>query len=95
MPAVIMLLIGSIKGLIDVREFEEYIPAADVPVVPYEIIHNITTSYPNVLCYDNNPFYRYILWTQCIITLDRYIYRYATGLSAFELFYATPGRTVK
>ena len=56
-PAIIMLLIAAIKGVIEVDEFEAFIPDADVPVVSYEAIQN-TTSYPNVLCHDNNAFFR-------------------------------------
>ena len=54
-----MFLVSAVKDLIEVEEFESYIPAADVPVVPYEVIQE-TASYPNVLCYDNNVFYRFV-----------------------------------
>ena len=54
-----MFLVSAVKGLIEVEDFEAYIPAADVPVVPYEVIQE-TESYPNVLCYDNNVFYRFV-----------------------------------
>lgn len=59
MPGVIMLVIGAMKSYIDVDKFEASIPVADVPVVPYEVLQDMA-SYPNVMCYDNNLFYRYV-----------------------------------
>ena len=57
-PAILVLLIGAFKELIEVEEHEAFVPAADVPVVPYEVIQD-TASYPNILCHDNNAFYRF------------------------------------
>ena len=57
-PAVIMLLIGTVKSVVDVEVKEETIPAMDAPIVTYAAMQN-TTSYPYVLCYDNNIFLRY------------------------------------
>lgn len=54
-----MLVIGAIKSHIDVDKFEAFVPAADVPVVPYEVLQDMA-SHPNVICYDNNLFYRFV-----------------------------------
>lgn len=56
-PAIIMLLIGSIKNAITVEVFDAGIPSTDSPVVTYDLMQNLTT-FPNVLCYDNNMFMR-------------------------------------
>ncbi|CAM9541397.1 unnamed protein product [Ascophyllum nodosum] len=56
-PAIFVLFVSAIKELIEVEEYGAYIPAADVPVVPYEVLQE-TASYPNLLCHDNNAFYR-------------------------------------
>lgn len=52
-----MLLIGSIKTTIPSVITEEAVPATDTPVVTYEAMQNVST-FPNVLCYDNNMFMR-------------------------------------
>lgn len=57
-PAVIILLLGTIKSVIDVERKEESIPEMDAPVFTYAAIQD-TISYPYVLCYDNNMFLRY------------------------------------
>ena len=59
LPAVIMALIGVIKGSIDVDVFLEAIPASDAPLMTYDAYQN-TTTFPNLLCYDNNIFMRYL-----------------------------------
>ena len=56
-PAVIMLLIGSIKNTITPEVTEAAIPSSDTPVPTYGSLQNIAT-FPNVLCYDNNMFMR-------------------------------------
>ncbi|CAM9405596.1 unnamed protein product, partial [Scytosiphon promiscuus] len=56
-PALIILLIGSIKSSIESEELPAGIPVADTPVVTYGSMQNLTT-FPNVLCYDNNMFMR-------------------------------------
>ena len=57
-PAVIMLLIGSIKSTISSVITEEAVPDTDTPIVTYEVMQN-ATAFPNVLCYDNNMFIRW------------------------------------
>lgn len=59
-PALIILLIGSIKSSLTVLEIPEGVVATDTPVVTYESMQNVAT-FPNVLCYDNNMFLRYII----------------------------------
>ena len=63
LPGVIMLLIGVIKNGITVDTFEEAIPTSDTPVMTYDAYQN-TTTFPNVLCYDNNIFMRYVIMTR-------------------------------
>lgn len=57
-PAVIVLLIGSIKNAITTVVTEEGVPVSDTPVATYGAIQNSST-FPNVLCYDNNMLMRY------------------------------------
>lgn len=52
-----MLLIGTIKSTISSVITEEAIPATDTPIPTYEVMQNVST-FPNVLCYDNNMFMR-------------------------------------
>ena len=52
-----MLLIGALKGDLDLEVFDEVIPTSDTPVMTYDALQN-TTTFPNVLCYDNNMFLR-------------------------------------
>lgn len=54
-----MALIGTIKGSIDVDVFLEEIPTSDTPLMTYDAYQN-TTTFPNMLCYDNNIFMRYL-----------------------------------
>lgn len=58
-PAVIMLLIGSIKTVIISEVTEERMPTTDTPVPTYESMQSVPT-FPNVLCYDNNMFMRHV-----------------------------------
>lgn len=60
MPALIILMVGSIKNSITTSVMEEYIPTGDTPVATYEAMQN-ASSFPNVLCYDNNMFMRYFV----------------------------------
>lgn len=57
-PAVIMLLIGAIKNIITPVINEAVMPSSDTPVPTYGSLQNVTTTFPNVLCYDNNMFMR-------------------------------------
>lgn len=56
-PAVIMLLIGTIKNTITPVINEAALPSSDTPVPTYGSLQNVAT-FPNVLCYDNNMFMR-------------------------------------
>ena len=56
-PALIMLAIGGIKSGINPKELDASTPIADTPIVTYEAMQNVST-FPNVLCYDNNMFMR-------------------------------------
>lgn len=59
-PALIILLIGSIKSTLNVEEIAEGIVTTDTPVATFESMQDVAT-FPNVLCYDNNMFLRYYL----------------------------------
>lgn len=58
-PALIILLIGTIKSSLTVEEIPEGLVTTDTPIVTYESMQNVS-AYPNVLCYDNNMFLRYL-----------------------------------
>lgn len=58
-PAVIMLLIGTIKTAITSEVTEAGMPATDTPVPTYESMQGMP-NFPNVLCYDNNMFMRHV-----------------------------------
>lgn len=58
-PAIIMLLIGSLKNGLTTEELDAATPITDTPVVTYEAMQSVDT-FPNVLCYDNNMFMRYL-----------------------------------
>ena len=57
LPALIMWLLGVIKGTAIAEVFPEVVPSSDTPVMTYGALQNTTTS-PNVLCYDDNIFLR-------------------------------------
>lgn len=58
-PALIILLIGAIKNSLTVDLIPEGFVLTDTPVATYESMQNVAT-FPNVLCYDNNMFLRYV-----------------------------------
>ncbi len=59
-PALIILGIGSIKRGIKTETLDASSPITDTPVVTYEAMQNAST-FPNVLCYDDNMFMRYFV----------------------------------
>eukprot|EP00903_Cladosiphon_okamuranus_P008962 g8576.t1 len=56
-PALIILLIGSIKSSLNVETIPEGLVVRDTPVPTYESMQDMAT-FPYVLCYDNNMFLR-------------------------------------
>ena len=65
-PALIMLAIGGIKSGINPKELDASTPIADTPIVTYEAMQNVST-FPNVLCYDNNMFMRCLLRSAVVL----------------------------
>ena len=57
-PAIIMLLIGSIKNSLTTEKLGAATPTTDSPVITYEAMQSVN-AFPNVVCYDNNMFMRY------------------------------------
>lgn len=56
-PALFIYLLGLIKGTDKPERYEGGIPVIDTPVPTYEELQ-VFASHPNVLCYDNNLFFR-------------------------------------
>ncbi|CAB1102001.1 unnamed protein product [Ectocarpus sp. CCAP 1310/34] len=56
-PALFLYLMGLIKGDSEPTRYEGDIPFADTPVPTFEDLQTFA-SHPNVLCYDNNIFFR-------------------------------------
>ena len=54
-----LFLLGLIKGDYKPKRYEGDIPLADTPVPTYQDLE-VFASHPNVLCYDNNIFFRYL-----------------------------------
>lgn len=57
-PALFLYLLGLIKGTSKPERFGGDVPLADTPVPTYDDLQTFA-SHPNVLCYDNNLFFRY------------------------------------
>lgn len=57
-PALFLYLLGIIKGDYKPERFPGDIPLGDTPVPTYDDLQTFA-SHPNVLCYDNNLFFRY------------------------------------
>lgn len=56
-PALFLYLMGLIKGDQEPTRYGGDIPFADTPVPTFEDLQTFA-SHPNVLCYDNNIFFR-------------------------------------
>lgn len=57
MPALFLFMLGRIKDSSEPERFEGDIPLTDTPVPTYQDLETFA-SHPNVLCYDNNLFFR-------------------------------------
>ena len=66
LPALFMLLLGVIKGNPTPEVFAEVVPSSDTPVMTYDALQN-TTTFPNVLCDDDNIFLRYVLCVSAVL----------------------------
>lgn len=58
MPALFLWFLGKIKGTSDPEVYGGDVPVSDTPVPTYGDLQTFAL-HPNVLCYDNNLFFRY------------------------------------
>ena len=67
-PALFLFFLGRIKGNSEPKRFEGDIPLADTPVPTYQDLETFA-SHPNVLCNDDNIFFRYPTLTVDLVLL--------------------------